>query len=911
MAAPLGRDPLILTINQRLARHLLFNHSKQQKSSGKKAWETPQIIEFNSWFKSKWIQLNTDHFLLSEIQSIKIWESIIINFSANEKSNVRKKVINQWSLLNIREAAKKSSEAYKLITQHRISIPSDPLLLSTENNLFLKWMEQYKKFLIKNKAIDPVVLIDLVREGMKNKNIYIPDFVQLYGFEEITPQLQIWLDFLKSQQKEIVLKNNPNKNNSRLNKNILENKNIEIYSFKDLKDECRNCANWVRSIYSKDQTIGVIVPELEKYRRSLHKELLSNLIPESIFPGKTIKTPFEISLGTPLSDEGMIQIALELLSIENEFPINKLLHIINSPHIKSGNYNDDDRNELEIKLQKSGFLNVNIERIKNFYGTESSSEISKLLQITIDFIKITGTKLPSSWAKCFSKVLKDLGWMLEPSKTLSSREIQCLVVWNECLDELASLDMFTEKISRYSILKELKEITHKKLFQIKTKEQPIQVLGLLESIEISFDHVWIMGCHSDCIPAKPNPNPFIPINIQKQLQLPHSSSKRELQFSEQTLNRLVNASQNIIFSYPEWEQNNKKKITSLLNIITKTKNKFSYTKSYRVRDRIKPLNQIEVWEDKSKIPPSPSEFENLTMNGLKNGYKVLQNQAACSFQSFAANRLNANDYKISAIDYDSRDRGILIHKVLQLFWDKYKTRTVLKNLKTSNMLKGALEKKLKEAIRELNIQVIKQSHFMAMEQNRTIDLLLDWMDQEILRPEFEVKHTEKNELINLGNLRLNLRIDRIDFNSKRELILIDYKTGSINTNTWFMERIQDPQLPLYTLKSSPTAIAFAHISKGNLKWKSIWNPIINNPFPEKSKVKIPLNIKEEIGWPNWSSLLKFWEIKLKILADNFMEGQIVTNPINNDETCRNCSYAMLCRIGESASDLNSLENIDA
>ena len=122
MAAPLGRDPLILTINQRLARHLLFNHSKQQKSSGKKAWETPQIIEFNSWFKSKWIQLNTDHFLLSEIQSIKIWESIIINFSANEKSTVRKKVINQWSILNLREAAKKSSEAYKLITQNIYSV---------------------------------------------------------------------------------------------------------------------------------------------------------------------------------------------------------------------------------------------------------------------------------------------------------------------------------------------------------------------------------------------------------------------------------------------------------------------------------------------------------------------------------------------------------------------------------------------------------------------------------------------------------------------------------------------------------------------------------------------------------------------------------------------------------------------
>jgi len=910
MAASLGSNPLILTINQRLARHLLFQYSKQQKSSGKEVWETPQIIEISSWFKSKWLQLNTDHFLLSEIQSVKIWESIIKGYPGNGKSTVRKKIINQLSLLNLRAAAKKASDAYKLITEHRISIPSDPLLLSTENNLFLTWMEQYKIILIKKKAIDPVVLIDLVKEGMENKNIHIPDFVQLYGFEEITPQLQIWLDFLRFQQKKVILKNNPTKNHSRLNKDIIKNKNIEIYSFNDLKDECRNCANWVRSIYSKGQNIGIIVPELEKYRRPLYKELSSNLIPESIFPGKTIEAPFDISLGTPLSDEGMIQIILELLSTEKELPVNKILHLVNSPHIKSGKNNYNDRKELEIKLQKEGFLNVNIERLKNFYGPESSSEIKKLLQVMIEFINITDNKLPSLWAKYFSKILKDLGWMIDPSKNLSSKELQCLMVWNECLDELASLDMFTEKISRHSILKELKEITKKKLFQIKTKEQPIQVLSLLESIGISFDHIWIMGCHSDCIPAKPNPNPFIPINIQKKLQLPHSNSKRELQFSEQTLYRLVDSSQNIIFSYPEWEKNNKKQITSLLNIISNTKKEFAYTKSYRVRDRIKPLNQIEVWEDNSKVLPSPSELENLTRNGLKNGYRVLQNQAACSFKSFVAHRLHVNDYKISTIDYDSRERGILIHKALQLFWGKHKTRSVLKNLITSNMLKGELQTKVKEAIRGVNMQVIGQHHFMTMEQERTVDLLLNWMDQEILRPDFEVKHIEKNELIVIGNLRLNLRIDRIDITSEGEQILIDYKTGSTNTNTWFMERIQDPQLPLYTIKSSPTAIAFAHISKGSLKWKSIWNPIISNPFPEKSKVKIPLNIEEEIGWPNWSSLLKFWEIKLKELADNFMEGQIVTNPINQDETCRNCNYAMLCRIGENASDVNRLENTD-
>ena len=204
---------------------------------------------------------------------------------------------------------------------------------------------------------------------------------------------------------------------------------------------------------------------------------------------------------------------------------------------------------------------------------------------------------------------------------------------------------------------------------------------------------------------------------------------------------------------------------------------------------------------------------------------------------FVAHRLHANDYKVSTIDYDSRERGILIHKALQLFWGKHKTRSVLKNLITSNMLKGELQKKVKEAIQGVNMQVIKQHHFMTMEQERTVDLLLDWMDQELLRPDFEVKYIEKNELIIIGNLRLNLRVDRIDITSEGEQILIDYKTGSTNTNTWFMERIQDPQLPLYTIKSSPTAIAFAHISKGSLKWKSIWDPIIPNPFSRKVKSK--------------------------------------------------------------------------
>ena len=197
MAVSSGRDTLIFTVNHRLARYLLFKHSEQQKKDGKKAWETPSIYEIKSWFKSQWLQLNSDHFLLSEIQSIKIWESIIKNSPESQQQTNRQGIINQWSLLNKHSAAKRASEAYRLITEFRIQIPSNPLELSEENKLFLKWMKEYSVFLHQNKAIDSVALIDIVREGMKSEKIFIPESIELNGFEEITPQLQTWLGLFK------------------------------------------------------------------------------------------------------------------------------------------------------------------------------------------------------------------------------------------------------------------------------------------------------------------------------------------------------------------------------------------------------------------------------------------------------------------------------------------------------------------------------------------------------------------------------------------------------------------------------------------------------------------------------------------------------------------------------------------
>jgi len=891
-------DTPILTVNSRLARYLLFKNSEHQKNIGKVAWETPQIIDLRTWFITKWNQSSPDQYILSNLQSIKIWESIIRSSEERQQVKNNKGIHKNRSLLNYRSAAKSAAEAYGLIKEYKLIINYHQLELVKETSLFFAWITEYKKFLKANNAVDPADLIDLVREKMINSHIPVPGKIELYGFDEINPQLETWLEFLRTQQIQVTLTpKQKNATNSSINKTS-SNKDIKIHEFSDRNEEVINCARWVRSTYKDGLRIGIIVPELDIYRQKLNKELSSNLAPLSIFPWEDTELPFNISLGTPVASEPMVQVALDIISIpDNEISSLNLLQIIKSPYLNSGIKNKAVVNDLESRIQKEKLTILNLNQLNSFYNTKTAPDIEKLIGCLFVLTDLKEDQLPSAWAKIFSQLLKKLGWLDNSDKSISSREIQCLSMWNECLDDLASLDSFIGKLPRHKIVKGLQEITSDKLFQVKTKEQPIQVLGLLETAGMSFDHLWIMGCHSGCLPAQPNPNPFIPLNLQKKKLLPRSGYKRELQFAEKTLSRLLQSSQNLIISFPKWEKENNLQISPLLNGLSQPTTKFKNLNTYKIRDHIKPLEKVELWFDKPNIVPLPYEIKKFEKTGMRAGYKVIKYQADCPFKAFAAHRLEAEFFELPTIDFDSRERGVLIHRSLQLFWERHKTRDALEHLKNTNMLIKELKSSTMEAIKTYTNRLLKQPNFTKMEEERVVNLLAESMEEELNRPTFEVLHREKKETITIGKLKLHLRIDRIDITPEGHTILIDYKTGPIKPGAWFSKRIQDPQLPLYACKLSPRGIAFANIIKGDTKWISVYD---KTSSIKGNTWKIPRNIPKETGWPEWKKLLNFWEDQLEILAKEFMDGRLAITPIKKEETCRNCGYQTLCRIGESS-----------
>jgi len=277
-------DSLTLTVNSRLARWLLFHHGRQQAQAGLKVWEKPAIHSIDEWLRQAWLQSWPDQYVLSELQSRHLWQKIIREDPDTSTLN----------LLHMQGAASHASQAYQLIRKYRL--PDDPTQFNNyteETQTFRRWMTLYQKQLKEWGALDPSELLDAVIEALSKGKIPLPGRIALYGFDEITPQLQDWLNLL--QIKNIPVEFKPLEPapvaSDRLQK-LITQKKPTVQKYEDANEEVIQCARWIRSVYKDGETIGVVVPKLEDYRGVLEREFKAELAPASVYPWVDTPVPF-------------------------------------------------------------------------------------------------------------------------------------------------------------------------------------------------------------------------------------------------------------------------------------------------------------------------------------------------------------------------------------------------------------------------------------------------------------------------------------------------------------------------------------------------------------------------------------------------------------------------------------------
>jgi probable DNA repair protein len=535
---------------------------------------------------------------------------------------------------------------------------------------------------------------------------------------------------------------------------------------------------------------------------------------------------------------------------------------------------------------------------------------------------LTAQQTHADWAATFHELLDAAGWA--------------------ALDELATLDFDSAFNSRSdgtrvpfaAALAALERIATQTLFAPESRHAPIQIMGPLESAGSRFDAVWFLGASDLAWLARPAPNPLLPWLLQRELAMPGADPAQDTTHARRIAERIAASAPDVLFSYAHQSSEGQQRPSPVVTGLATADVALELRTSGEIApDEPTPAPiQLEALPDDAPIPPPPDRV-------LHGGASILASQAACGFRAFAEKRLFASALEPASLGLDPRERGSLVHAVLERFWAEVKSQSALQLLAPEER-----EGRLTHCIRvTLDRQYPNPASgwpraYLRTERQRLLNLLLPWLDFEAnQRAPFTVKSREETlHDIQIGPLRLNIRVDRVDRIDLTQLppesfedesvedqpddsepkgekltgeIILDYKTGPASPADWLGDRPDAPQLPLYAVVSAAAnkedapqlaAVAFASVRPGKDLGLHGYQSR-NGVLPKAAKLKAE-NLEAQVAE---------WREVLTALAEDFHSGEARVDPKQYPQTCAHCDQRLVCRLDPATLDANSLDEDSA
>lgn len=864
----LNPEDLLLTGNKRLIPFLHKVYAQYQQTQKKRVWCTPQIFTFTRWLEILWEKqfIEQKGFplrLLNKLQECLIWKTIIQQ--------------SFYSFLGNADTAKNAQQAWRLLQQAQLDYQTTHFKQSNETETWQTWASDFVSFCQSYAYVDLSSALNHLILLFNKKILKPPSRIFLIGFNEINPQYKKLLSVLEEHHCQLCY----------FAPVHLQTKQQRL-CLTDKETESQQMALWAYQSWQLGaKNIACVIPNLVEQRTQLlntFTDIFSELAPNNVNP-----PPFNIAAGNGLLEFPLIQTAMLILSLDAINSFQQINQLLLSPYLGGSQQEQASRTQLDITLRNTAENRLSLEQLLKVSYQHACPLLSNLITNLSHLIKkypVNFLAKPSFWSKYFASKLHALAWPGE--RSLISSEFQLLECWSELLTELASLDFILGDLSQTQALQQLHELLSNSIFQTKTlHEPPIQVLGLLDSAGMYFDNLWVMGLDDRTWPAAAQPNPFIPYALQRIHQIPYASSEREYYFASLLTKNLIGCTKNIIFSYPAQHLDQILRPSVLIKTLKEIKLSDLKLPSYQaLAKKIMHTQQWEYYTDET-LAFSPEE-------NFSAGTQLLQSQAACPFQAYARWRLQAQFHAFPQNGLNARDRGILLHQVLEKFWNEVKDQKTLL-AQTPSALDQLINAAIDHCLRLFSKKrpMVFKTHFIDIERRRLQTLLKNIVALEKQRPVFiQTQHETKRQL-RLAKVSLTLRIDRIDHLNATHSMIIDYKTSIPGKIDWLEERCDYPQLPLYCLSYPETVRSFAimHLrsNKITLQGLSAEKTAMHQLIPLK-KLKNSHNISQ------WSDLLKHWQTSLEKLAIEFQHGVADVNPKHGPNTCRQCDLQLLCRI---------------
>lgn len=655
-------------------------------------------------------------------------------------------------------------------------------------------------------------------------------------------------------------------------------------------------ARWVRQRLEENPgtAIGIVVPELASQRARVVHALDEVLVPHAIHPAQySVARPYNISLGTPLSAYPIISTALKLLGLlARTIRLEDVGGLLRSPFIAGWEQEASARALLDGRLRETGELKVALKTL-HYHASQSSRPYScpVLVEKLETWIKVAqGDSYgdsPGQWSERFALLLKAIGWA--NGRPLSSEEHQTVEAWRELLAAFAALEPVTESMNASTAVAQLRQMAAERTFQPQSPAVPVQVLGMLEASGLQFDCLWIMGLHDGAWPAPPRPNPFVPLHLQRDAGLPHSSEERELQVSYIMTHRMLTSAAEVIVSFPERNGEEELRPSPLISDL-------SVTDQTSLLLWMGPTWWAGVHSSAQLTTLEADPAPPLVNESVSGGSAVFRLQAACPFRAFAELRLGAHALGQADIGLDAMTRGSLIHRVLEKVWHALDSHAQLVAV-DATQLNALVKNRVDETIDEIANKYPQTftGRFRAMEAERLCRHVLEWLALEKQRIPFRVVEKEEKHEASVGGVRVQLKIDRIDELADGRRMVIDYKTGEVKPSQWFGDRPDEPQLPLYSMAvgGDIAGLLFAQVKAGGMAFNGVAEEDGLAPG-----VKSYEKLKQTKEANAWSDVLHNWQATMEGLGEAFCNGEALVDPKQYPVTCTYCELKPLCRINE-------------
>ena len=862
-------EGVILCATQRLARHLRRKHDDSRRAAGCQTWSPLLAVTLDGWLSQVTEAAVLDgsvppeampRLALDAAQLQIFWEQAIAGDGEPAE------------LFDREGLAALAAEADELVEAWSVVVDGAG---SEETAAFRRWRQGVHKRCRERRWAGAAGLRAWRIASIERGAGRLPQRVTFAGFDRYSPQDAALARALAGRGVQIARLAMPLPHADAV---------ARVVAVADAGAECRSVAAWAAECLRAKPSahLGIVVPQLAALRPKLVAALDEALHAETLLvENAAVPRRYNVSLGIPLDDWPVVAAAMRLLRLAAQprrIDQTDLASLLNGP-FWSVPAEGDGRARFDAAIREylppqttlTDILRLARRLVRQ--GLSVAHLLTHLEAIAAASARVR--EAPSTWAVRLPELLAAFGW--PGGRALSSHEWQAANALRETVCGLASLDDLLGPMPLTEAVGYLGRLCRQRVFQPQTEGRPaIDVLGPLEAAGVEFDALWVMGMSDDVWPPPPRPNPLLPAGAQRRAAAPNASAEVQLAYARTIHGRLLASAPDVTFSWPEHERDRTLRPSPLLEGLSAgTPPDLPPT----TLEQQVAAATIRCIDDHRAPPLSPGTL-------LAGGVGVLRAQALCPAWACFRYRLAATPLAEPVHGLSAAERGSLLHRTLELFWQG-RDSTSLSALPSADRHLAAMTAAA-AALAHFNgrREVPLSARFVELERARLAALLEEWLALELARPQpFTVVACEQSLEASLSGLRLNIRVDRVDELADGRRLIIDYKSSDPGVGAWLGDRLAEPQLPAYAslCQPAPAGIAFARVRAGDTAHVALC-------------ASADLLVRARIA-DDWPAQLHRWQEAVMALAAEVLDGEAAV--LFSDELdLRYCEVLPLLRLPE-------------